>query len=318
MICRKCGKENADETKFCSECGTSLISKNCECAEENNVGNIEKTKIDEENNREIDLNRKKKRKKIILIIIAVIIVLGFYNLVKCDHNYLAATCDAPMTCQFCGKQKGSVLEHKWDEATCRAPKTCSLCDKTVGEALEHIPGKIETETDLISAEKIEKQHCEVCYKLLDEKVTPLKKLHNGERFIFTPYQFSNRLEDKLEDIPGNTFRTVTGSLNGSLACGILEGDSKSGAIMFLDGEKKLNLNNGNNDGFTALIGSVYGVEAIGSVIVALFTTCDPTISDYEALTLAEKLLDKGEITKNGIVYVFTISGNNANIGVALD
>ena len=164
MICSKCGKENGDKTKFCSECGNSLIDTNCEFAEENNQEYIEKKKFDEDNNRRIDLIRKKKRKKIILIIIAVIVVLGLYNLVKCNHDYLAATCDTPMTCQFCGKQKGDVLEHNWNEATCIAPKTCSLCDKTVGEALEHTLGKIETETDMISAEKIEKQYCEVCYK----------------------------------------------------------------------------------------------------------------------------------------------------------
>ncbi len=53
------------------------------------------------------------------------------------HEYLAATCTAPKTCQSCGETVGSALGHKWKDATCSEPKTCSVCGTTSGLTAGH-------------------------------------------------------------------------------------------------------------------------------------------------------------------------------------
>ena len=56
---------------------------------------------------------------------------------KNDHNWIAATCESPRRCTFCGQTDGSALGHKWEDATCTKPKTCSKCGATSGSALGH-------------------------------------------------------------------------------------------------------------------------------------------------------------------------------------
>lgn len=53
------------------------------------------------------------------------------------HVWLAATCDAPKTCEVCKETEGEALGHTWTDATCTAPKTCTTCKLTEGEALAH-------------------------------------------------------------------------------------------------------------------------------------------------------------------------------------
>lgn len=55
-----------------------------------------------------------------------------------DHQWLDATCTAPETCFTCGKTQGSALGHDWKPATNDAPKTCSRCGETEGDPLAHI------------------------------------------------------------------------------------------------------------------------------------------------------------------------------------
>lgn len=53
------------------------------------------------------------------------------------HDYEAATCNAPATCNVCGFTTGTTLTHDFADATCEEPKTCTLCQATEGEALGH-------------------------------------------------------------------------------------------------------------------------------------------------------------------------------------
>lgn len=55
----------------------------------------------------------------------------------CEHEWLDATCQAPMTCKLCDATEGEVGEHAWADATCDSPKTCNICNTTEGEALTH-------------------------------------------------------------------------------------------------------------------------------------------------------------------------------------
>lgn len=55
----------------------------------------------------------------------------------CRHEWLAATCTNPKTCELCGLTEGEAKGHIWEEATCTVPKKCSVCHTTEGEALSH-------------------------------------------------------------------------------------------------------------------------------------------------------------------------------------
>ena len=57
--------------------------------------------------------------------------------ISCKHDFKAATCTSPKTCDLCGETEGEALGHTWVDANCTAPKTCSVCSETEGEALGH-------------------------------------------------------------------------------------------------------------------------------------------------------------------------------------
>ena len=56
---------------------------------------------------------------------------------KLGHDWAAATCTAPKTCNRCDAIEGTALGHDWAAATCTAPKTCNRCDAIEGTALGH-------------------------------------------------------------------------------------------------------------------------------------------------------------------------------------
>ena len=76
----------------------------------------------------------KKRIHLIALVLVCLLVLAGCG---CEHEWLAATCDAPKTCALCGETEGAPAGHSWQAATCSAPKTCENCGATEGEALEH-------------------------------------------------------------------------------------------------------------------------------------------------------------------------------------
>ena len=56
---------------------------------------------------------------------------------SCEHDWAAADCENPKTCNICGATEGSALGHNWDFATCTEPETCSVCGATNGEPNGH-------------------------------------------------------------------------------------------------------------------------------------------------------------------------------------
>lgn len=68
-----------------------------------------------------------------VVIVSAVLILSFV----CFHNWSDATCDAPMTCEKCGKTKGEALSHEWIAATCKEANHCSRCGLTDGKPLVH-------------------------------------------------------------------------------------------------------------------------------------------------------------------------------------
>ena len=56
----------------------------------------------------------------------------------CRHEWLAATCDTPKTCELCGETDGEANGHSIVAASCAAPEHCENCNYEYGEKLEHI------------------------------------------------------------------------------------------------------------------------------------------------------------------------------------
>ena len=58
----------------------------------------------------------------------------------CDvngHDWVAADCDTPKTCNTCGESDGEELGHDWQDADCDTPKTCEICGETEGDVAGH-------------------------------------------------------------------------------------------------------------------------------------------------------------------------------------
>ena len=133
--CPECGTMNSEDSNYCSECGhkVNVLTKCKNCGQ--NV----------EGNHKYCTN------------------CGVSLVVKCEHEWLDATYEAPKTCSKCGTTEGEKLvctthidenndnlcdnckitievvnpecEHNWLDATYEAPKTCSKCGATEGEKL---------------------------------------------------------------------------------------------------------------------------------------------------------------------------------------
>ena len=156
MNCKKCGMQNDDDSKFCKNCGASLVEDHLkdvsneeetkpQSAEEKKETGIGSCESDVSSNIKPSGNTivpaKKKSKKVIAIISAVIIVIVLsciiYNTTKCKHEWIEADCTTPKTCSICKKTKGKPLGHEWKEASCEIPKTCTRCGETEGSSLGH-------------------------------------------------------------------------------------------------------------------------------------------------------------------------------------
>ena len=76
-------------------------------------------------------------KKILSVFLIIFLLASLMSGCGCKHEWEDATCEAPETCENCGKTRGETGSHKWKDATCAKPKTCKYCDKTKGKPLGH-------------------------------------------------------------------------------------------------------------------------------------------------------------------------------------
>lgn len=85
----------------------------------------------------------------------------------CNHEWAAANCESPKTCELCSETQGEAKGHSWVEATCTTPKTCSVCHTVEGETPGHAWEEATTETP---------KTCTVC------KTTEGSKIESDPRF----------------------------------------------------------------------------------------------------------------------------------------
>ncbi len=121
----------------------------------------------------------RKRHYLLLICIMAVMAALLTACDTCDHKWVEASCETPMTCSICGKTEGEPLGHDWVDATCESAQICTRCGQTEGEAPGHswlaatcmhpktcsVCGTIEGETadhTWIEATCVQPKHCSVC------------------------------------------------------------------------------------------------------------------------------------------------------------
>lgn len=321
--CLNCQKENDSNDQYCKYCGFNFAT------------NLQTT-LQTEKTQEFPINNQisqtksnsTQNKKIWLLIIPLILLFCFvfisiasitiFLLTRCEHEWTDATCTSPKTCSLCEKTEGEALGHDWLPATCSAPKTCVRCEKTEGVKLEHTPGEWSNYSNYTTAKNISNKYCTVCDELLDTKTISLNKLHNNKIFLFSPTEFTERLEDKLDSIANNNLSASDGNSDDSYACIIHQSTNKVGGILFLDDSTMITTTQKYNACFNKFLGTVEDLDNIVRVFVALVETCDPTLDLDDAKGICLKAIEDGSYSKNGIKYVYVEDGNSAYIGATLD
>ncbi len=76
------------------------------------------------------------KKRLFVILLALVLTMLLAGC-GCKHEWYAATCSAPKTCNLCGATEGDALPHTWEDATCTDAKTCSVCNAIDGEPIGH-------------------------------------------------------------------------------------------------------------------------------------------------------------------------------------
>lgn len=76
-------------------------------------------------------------KKFVCLFVLLSLCVALFAGCGCRHEWMAATCTSPKTCNLCGLTEGESNGHIWEDATCIIPKKCSVCHTTEGAALSH-------------------------------------------------------------------------------------------------------------------------------------------------------------------------------------
>lgn len=232
------------------------------------------------------------------------------------HNWQNATCQTPETCSRCEETRGTVVDHTWLDATCTNPKTCSFCGLTEGQALGHQERDWEVvETDMVKATEVLKKYCAVCNTQLDRKVRDIDTLHDTYHFLMTPQEFTTRLSNELQSVADSNLLAISGASGGDFACGIFTDNSaeKAGILLFVGDGDSIAEHQKNDVCFDGGLGAVQGSDNTAICLLSLLQACDPSLSFSDAKDIGTEILLKGELTKNGITYIVSVTGDNAVI-----
>ena len=300
-------------------------------------------------------------KRTILTVILVTILAFCLTACGCEHEWKEATCTTPRTCTLCGKTEGEVTEHQWQDATCLDPMTCKDCGATEGDVADHTweiatcttpkTCKICKETsgkewghdyedtilyDYVSAEALTIQTCSRC-KDNNATSAPLSTLHDGEYFLMSPAEFTDRLANTMVTLV-EEFRSDGVDFRSEYLCFADRAPTEPACMIYLtsrvDGNDETITNIGylypiKDDNLAMLInykddrgeficvrGPVQEDDA-SFVMLALIKTLEPTADNTEAWELYEKWAQTGFTKSNGLVYTWLPGKEPNTINLAI-
>ena len=257
------------------------------------------------------------------------------------HEWLEATCAAPVACAKCGETEGEALGHDWKSATCETPKTCGRCSKTEGDVLGHLwteatcttdekclhcgevakkafghtEGEWETDSiDIVAAEIKSKRMCTVCGEVADSRTNNLTTLHSDGTFFFTPFEFIQRLNNICRK---GGYRPDIDVMDDDTLVGLIWKDSQLLAgILFYDDKYEMTGEDIDRRSLTSFTIYYYKDDSDGVIgsILATLMACDPMLDVDNVKDVATEIIQASVYKKvyenNGIKYLFgTISGD---------
>lgn len=237
------------------------------------------------------------------------------------HNWIPATCEAPETCSRCDEVRGTPINHTWIDATCVEAKKCSTCQKNEGQPLGHNEGDWEVvECDMVKATEVLKKYCTTCNEQLDRKARDMDSLHDTYRFLLTPNEFVERICNELQSLEGCNILAVSGATDEDFACALLNAETgdKTGLFLFVGDGASILESQEDDVCFDGAMGLINSNDDVAYVLLSLIQACDPSLSFSETKALASEILDDGEVTKNGISYVFTMTDDGVLFVFALE
>lgn len=231
------------------------------------------------------------------------------------HAWQAAACEVPKTCSRCAVTEGSPLGHSWQDATCQAPKSCTLCGAEDGESLSHEPGTpVYSSVDFTAATATGTVSCALCGAVLESGELSLTSLHDGSRFLCEPLEFFNRF---AKIVTGNTPLAPMMTTD-SADVYVAQSYTADGyglplyvsRYVFYNGHTPVTSRDAEQR-FSAI--TVYlglngtPMTAMDSIqlpatLWAIFTACDPALTQDDILAAVDALFRDDIYTANGITY----------------
>lgn len=290
-FCGKCGTKLDKQTGLCPKCNRNRISKGSE--QNNTMGNSVWIK------RSILI-------VLLFVLICTVYILGNFDTAKlfgflCSHEWQAATCTSPQTCNLCGETEGEPLGHDWNAATCTTMQACRVCKATKGVPLGHTPGDWSESSDILQAKRHQERTCSVCGSVMETKEQALDSFSDGKLFIFTPREFIERLEHFAKEYYPN-FQYEIDSIQADSVDNVLairiyldESHSTEYYLFFNDANgSKITKTDLDTDNILCVslekmniidLDSGVNLEVIdGDLARAFYQTCDPIISEDDLLT----------------------------------
>lgn len=223
---------------------------------------------------------------------------------------------------FSAVLSGCGCDHQWAEATCTTPKTCTLCEKTEGEALGHNKGEWETgvEATIFSA-GTRIRPCTNCGMALTTERYELVKYFEGDKFLFSPAEFTQKYQDfagklasnvKAEGMDNEGEYALVFSLANEKLCAVFSKEE----VAVKTSEKDERGINQLAVVFTAET-AVNDAEGVAEAIIIYFLSLDPSLSVEDAglmtTTIFNGIAYNSEkisvVNKNGLVHTLTVDDN---------
>ena len=207
-------------------------------------------------------------------------------------------------------------EHEWTAATCQAPSTCNLCGKTDGDPLAH------TLTQKVILEPVEGkagsigQVCTVCDTAAESEEYTLSTIHDGTTYTLNVEEYCSRLNN------------ILGTIRPELSCRIESSKSGNPTIYVFWQEEgyltAISPNNANEEALTSadqypsMIRNLMQLNTTQATtgenpipvfdlqmdtLQAMIMACDPQISGADARQIVTDFLESGE------TYVFENHGD---------